>query len=77
MPDAAIDELMAELKKYFWVNTVAIMALAGADNVVAVGFIPDVNSMPAAEGQMMADPLKKKKKKTKPTEGFLLRNSLV
>lgn len=57
MPDAAIDKLMARLKKYFWVNVVAIMALAEADNVVAVGFTPDVNSMPAAEGQMMADPL--------------------
>lgn len=33
------------------------MVLAGADNMAAVGFTPDVSSMPAAGGQMMADPL--------------------
>lgn len=68
MPDAAIDELMAKLQKQFrsasGVKMVAIMVLAGADNMVAVGFIPDVSSVPAAGGQMMADPLSKKQTKT-------------
>ena len=55
MPDAAIDELMAKLQKWLWVSTVAITA--EVDNMVAVGFTPDVSAVPAAGGQMMADPL--------------------
>lgn len=34
---------------------VAVAALAGASSRVAVGFIPDVNSLPASGGQMTAD----------------------
>lgn len=35
---------------------VAVGALAGPDSVVAVGFTPDVTSVPASGGHMMADP---------------------
>lgn len=35
---------------------VAVAALAGPGNVVAVGFTLDVSSVPASGGQMVADP---------------------
>lgn len=52
LPDAAIDECRTKLQKQFWVNTVAITALAGADNMVAVDFTLDVKSVSAVGRQM-------------------------
>lgn len=49
-------------------NTVAITALAGADNMVAVDFTLDVKSVSAVGGQM---------RQTHTPEEFLLQNCLV
>lgn len=61
MPDAAIEELMAKMQKQFChasrLNTVAVVVVAGADNVVSIASTPDVHCMPAAGGQGELDAL--------------------